>query len=82
MVKRKQQQANVDPASFVDALSHFEETKKEFFKISWTKKEDLLNYAKIVVGGIFFSGVSLYCMDLSVKMLLSALDYVFKIVLG
>lgn len=43
------------------------ELKEELKKVSWTTKEELFFFTKIVVGATFFLGFAIYIVDLCIK---------------
>jgi len=59
--------------------SFLEQVKSEFFKITWTKQEELLTYTKIVIGATFLCGFSVYFIDLTIKSLLQMFEHLFKV---
>jgi preprotein translocase subunit SecE len=64
------------------SYEYFEEVKDEFLKISWTDGQEVLTYAKVVVGSTFVLGLSIYVADLFFHRVLSGLDMIFKWVVG
>lgn len=58
--------------------SFFEKVKSEFLRITWTKREELLTYTKIVIGATFLCGFSVYFIDLTIKSLLQVFEHLFK----
>lgn len=70
------------PASIKNKKSYLEQVKSEFSKITWTKKEELFVYTKIVVGATFLCGFSVYFVDLTIKTLLHVFEHLFKVIFG
>lgn len=58
------------------------EIKSEFKKVSWTSKEELRTYTKIVVGATFLFGLGVYFMDLIIQSALSALNIALRFITG
>ena len=56
--------------------------KAEFKKISWTDREDLRTYTKIVVGATFTFGMLVFATDLVIQKSLGFLDGIFKLIIG
>lgn len=54
--------------------------KSEFTKISWTSKEELTAYTKIVVGATFIFGMLVYMSDLVIQRSLILLDGIFRLI--
>jgi preprotein translocase subunit SecE len=49
--------------------------KTEFKKITWTEKEELKTYTKIVVGTTFLFGMMIYFIDLIIQGVLAGLNW-------
>lgn len=64
------------------AYEYFEDVKAEFSKISWTEGEEVMTYAKIVVGSMFVFGMLIYVTDLVIHRMLGGLDSLFKLIVG
>ena len=56
--------------------------KAEFKKISWTEKEELRAYTKIVVGATFIFGMLVFTTDLVIQKTLTGLTEIFKFIIG
>ncbi len=54
--------------------------KSEFSKISWTSKQELTVYTKIVVGATFIFGMLVYLSDLVIQRSLITLDAIFRLI--
>ena len=50
--------------------------KTEFKKITWTSREELRAYTKIVVGATFAFGMSIYAVDLIIQTILASLNWI------
>ena len=62
--------------------SFLTDIKSEFMKITWTPKEELKTYTKIVVGATFICGMGVFFMDLMIQTLLSGIETVLKLIFG
>jgi preprotein translocase subunit SecE len=76
-VRKAQASASTKRAS---SLSWFGDVKAEFKKITWTSKDELKVYTKVVVLSTLFVGVGIYLLDLSVQGTLSTLSSLVKAV--
>jgi len=56
--------------------------KSEFKKITWTEPEALRTYTKVVVGATFAVGLGIYIVDLGIQMVLHALEFIVKGLIG
>jgi preprotein translocase subunit SecE len=82
-LSQKQESAARAPAQKAFRLyEYFEEIKEEFFKISWTDGEEVMTYAKAVVGSTFVFGMLIYVADLVIHRALFGLDSIFKLLIG
>lgn len=62
---------------------HFiSEVKQEFNRVDWTSKEELKTYTKIVVGSMFFFGLMIYIVDLTLRGTLELINEGFKFLVG
>ncbi len=78
--KRVQQQAeNLSETGFVNFVG---EIKSEFKKVSWTSKEELNTYTKIVVAATFLFGLGVYFMDVIIQTGLSTLNIALRFIAG
>lgn len=60
------------------ALEYFESLKSEFRKITWTTKEELFFYTKLVMGASFLAGFAIYGVDLFIQGFLRFLSNIFS----
>lgn len=51
------------------------DVKSEIYKITWTSREELLAYTKIVVGATFIFGMVIYLLDLTIQGTLHLLSF-------
>lgn len=56
--------------------------KSEIQKITWTSREELLVYTKIVVGATFICGMAIYALDLIIQGTLSGLNLLLSFIGG
>lgn len=70
------------PVSSKKTLSFLDDIKAEFQKITWTSQEELLAYAKIVVGATFVFGIGIYMMDVLIQSFLAGLGNVVHLIAG
>ena len=75
-------QASPSKAAIKKGSSYLTEIKTEFNKITWTSKEELIFYTKLVVGATFISGIAVYIIDLSIRSVLGALETIVKFIFG
>lgn len=59
-----------------------EEVKSEFSKITWTNRDELLAYTKLVVGGTFVFGMGIYLVDLLIRLVLGGLESIIRWIAG
>lgn len=64
------------------AREYIEDIKLEFKGITWTSKEELRVYTKIVVGSTFVLGLSVYLVDLAIQMALNSLTWITRLTVG
>lgn len=81
MAERKKAQ-RVDPMSGKKMLTFFGEVKVELKKISWTSKEELQAYTKIVIAATFLFGLVIYFMDVLIQQCLSTINVVLRFITG
>lgn len=68
--------------SAVSAGEYFGEVKGELSKITWTTKEELVVYTKIVVIATFVLGMSIYLVDLVIQATLNGLGHFIRLLTG
>lgn len=64
------------------SFDFFGEVKQEFKKVTWTSRDELKAYTKIVVLATFISGMLLYLLDLFVKGTLDGLGGLVRLITG
>ena len=58
------------------------ELQKELKKVSWTSKEDLKLFTKIVLLATLFFGFGIYLIDLILRSGLNVISFIFRIIFG
>jgi preprotein translocase subunit SecE len=64
------------------AESFLGDIKSEFKKITWTSKEELKDYTRIVIATTFVCGFGVYFVDLFIRGFLNALEAVVRLIFG
>lgn len=84
MEVKKPQQSIVNDSSwtFKRVQDFVIDVKGEVHKITWTNREELLTYTKIVVGATFIFGMSIYVLDLTIQSVLSGLTFLLHLISG
>jgi preprotein translocase subunit SecE len=63
-------QSNAQPSKWQRYLQEF---KDELKKVTWTSKDELRFFTKIVVGATFVFGIGIYVVDLLIKISLDVI---------
>lgn len=63
-------------------VSYVEEIKTELRNVTWTSKDELIAYTKIVVGSTFVLGLGVYFVDLGIQSVLNTLTWLTRITVG
>ncbi|MBS0648776.1 MAG: preprotein translocase subunit SecE [Verrucomicrobia bacterium] len=58
------------------------ELKEELKKVTWTTKEELILFTKIVVGSTFALGLGIYGVDLFIKGVLNGFGALIHLIFG
>ena len=58
------------------------EIKQELKKVTWTSREELLVYTKIVVGATFVLGLGIFLFDIVIQNLLGSLEALTRLIIG
>ena len=58
------------------------DVKAEVQKVTWTSKEELQLYTKLVVGATFAMGLGMYLVDLSVQSVLATMGILINWLIG
>jgi len=78
-VRKGQASAGVKRAR---SFAWFGDVKSEFKKITWTSKDELKAYTKVVVLAMLFVGIGIYLLDLAAQGTLSTLSSLVKAVVS
>jgi len=62
--------------------SYLSELKAELKKVTWTTKEELILFTKIVVGSTFALGLGIYAIDLLIKGVLNGFSALIHLIFG
>ncbi len=76
----RSQAASKNPGA--NAFNFIGDVKAELKKISWTTKEELQVYTKIVVVATFVFGMMIYLIDLVVNGCLGGIGTLFRMIIG
>ena len=84
MEAKKSQQSTVAAQTLsVKRVQEFvADVKSEIKKITWTNREELLVYTKIVVGATLVFGMSIYALDLIIQGIMSSLNFLLNTISG
>jgi preprotein translocase subunit SecE len=58
------------------------DVKSEIQKITWTSRDELIFYTKLVVGATFAFGMAIYALDLVIQGALGSLNYILHLISG
>jgi preprotein translocase subunit SecE len=62
--------------------SYITELKEELGKVTWTTKDELITFTKIVVGSTFALGLGIYGIDLLIKGVLKGFGALVHLIFG
>jgi preprotein translocase subunit SecE len=80
---KKTQHATTESAFSLKRMKDFaSDVKSEIQKITWTNRDELIVYTKIVVGATFVFGMAIYFLDLLIQGFLGSLDFIMNMVSG
>lgn len=65
-----------------NVVEYFGGVKQEFKAITWTPKEDLTTYTKVVIGATFLFGMFIYLVDLVIQGTLQGLSLFARFIGG
>jgi preprotein translocase subunit SecE len=63
------------------AQSVLSEVKAEIGRITWTSKDELITYTKIVVGSTILLGLGIYFVDLTIQSVFQGFHYILSLVI-
>lgn len=62
--------------------SYINELKEELKKVTWTTKDELILFTKIVIGSTFSLGLGIYGVDLLIKGVLNGFGALIHLIFG
>jgi preprotein translocase subunit SecE len=81
-IKKPQQSINEQVLSSKKVRDFVTDIKSEIRKITWTSREELLFYTKLVVGATFVFGMAIYVLDLLIQATLGGLNFFLHLLGG
>ena len=83
MEVKKIQQESAGQVISAKKVQHFvADVKSEIQKITWTNRDELILYTKLVVGATFIFGMAIYGLDLAIQGVLGTLNFLLHLVGG
>jgi preprotein translocase subunit SecE len=70
------------PVESSKVITFVGDIKEEFKKITWTSREELITYTKMVIGATFLFGMSIFFIDLLIQSSLNTLGYLVRLIGG
>jgi preprotein translocase subunit SecE len=64
------------------AFTFVGDIKEEFKKVTWTSRDELITYTKMVIGATFIFGMSIFLIDLLIQSTLNTLGYLVSLISG
>ena len=58
------------------------DVKAEVGKITWTSREEMQTYVKVVIGATFFFGMGIYLVDVIIQGILNGLSVLTRLIGG
>lgn len=58
------------------------DVKTEVGKITWTSREEMQTYVKVVIGTTFFFGMGIYLVDIGIQGVLNGLSVLTRLIVG
>jgi preprotein translocase subunit SecE len=74
--------AKKSPSRIAAVAEFIGEVKEEFKRITWTSRDEIRSYAKIVVGMTFCCGLAIYLVDLVIRAALGTISSLFHLIVG
>ena len=82
-IKKPQQTATTEQTfSFKKIQDFIADIKAEIKKITWTSRDELIFYTKLVVGATFSFGMAIYLLDLAIQAVLGSLNFLLRFISG
>jgi len=84
MVERQKSGAEAaeDKLSKTSISDFVGDVKTEVGKITWTSREEMQTYVKVVIGATFFFGMGIYLVDLLIQNVLNGLSVLTRLIGG
>lgn len=70
------------PSRGNSGTSYINELKEELKKVTWTTKDELILFTKIVIGATFSLGLGIYGVDLLIKGVLNGFGALIHLIFG
>lgn len=81
-VEKLTSQTETKPSQKSSKTGYLKELKEELKKVTWTSKEELILFTKIVVGATFALGLGIYGVDLLIKGALNGFKSLVTLIFG
>lgn len=81
-IKKPQHTTPVQVLSSKRVQEFVADVKSEIQKITWTSRDELIFYTKLVVGATFAFGMTIYVLDLVIQGTLGSLNYILHLISG
>ena len=82
-IKKPQQTTTTEQAFSSKRVQAFvADIKSEIHKITWTSRDELIFYTKLVVGATFAFGMVIYLLDLLIQATLGGLSFLMHLLGG
>ncbi len=80
--KKRQKAKEETTGSFKSMFTFFGDVKQEIKRITWTGKDELRGYTKIVVGATFALGLGIWIVDVCLRSTMDALSVLIHWIAG
>ena len=81
-VEQLSSQSETKPSRRSSGRSYINELKEELKKVTWTTKDELILFTKIVVVATFSLGLGIYGVDLLIKGVLNGFGALIHLIFG
>lgn len=81
-IKKPQQTTSERTFSIKKMQEFVTDVKGEIKKITWTSRDELIFYTKLVVGATFSFGMAIYLLDLAIQAMLGSLNFLLRFISG
>ena len=81
-VEQLSSQTETKPSRGHFGKSYIAELKEELKKVTWTTKDELILFTKIVIGSTFSLGLGIYGVDLLIKGVLNGFGALIHLIFG